>query len=212
MQRYFFQPVTFIITHQLSGQQEEVGELVTDEQDLIAKAQQGEKQALNTLVSLYWQPVYRLIYYKIGHVEDAQELTQETFFKAFRSLARYQQGDASFKTYLGRIALNLVNDFWRKKGRSPQVIDIAEYQDPIIDTGVKPEEAAIKTEQQQEIARLVQLLPDEQRQAVEMRIIAGFSVREVARIMGKTEPALKMLQQRALKNLKKMFVERGIKE
>lgn len=186
--------------------------LVTDEQDLIAKAQQGEKQALNTLVSLYWQPVYRLIYYKIGHVEDAQELTQETFFKAFRSLARYQQGDASFKTYLGRIALNLVNDFWRKKGRSPQVIDIAEYQDPIIDTGVKPEEAAIKTEQQQEIARLVQLLPDEQRQAVEMRIIAGFSVREVARIMGKTEPALKMLQQRALKNLKKMFVERGIKE
>lgn len=186
--------------------------LVTDENELIAKAQQGEKQALNTLVSLYWQPVYRLIYYKIGHVEDAQELTQETFFKAFRSLPRYQQGDASFKTYLGRIALNLVNDFWRKKGRSPQIIDIAEYQDPLVDTGIKPEEAALETEQQQEIAKLVQLLPDEQRQAVEMRIIAGLSIREVARIMGKTEPALKMLQQRALKNLKKMFVERGIKE
>jgi len=185
---------------------------LTEEKELIARAQQGEKQALNTLVSQYWQPVYRLIYYKLGHVEDAQELTQETFLKAFRSLPRYQQGEASFKTYLGRIALNLVNDFWRKKGRSPKIIDIAEYQDPLVDEGMKPEEAALETEQQEEISRLIQLLPEEQRQAVELRIIAGLSVREVSRIMGKTEAALKMLQQRALKNLRKMFIERGLRK
>lgn len=183
---------------------------LTDEHELIAKARQGEKEALNTLVSRYWQTIYRLVYYKTGHIEDAQELTQETFFKAFRSLPRYQQGDASFKTYLGRIALNLVNDFWRKKGRSPQIIDIAEYQNPLVDAGRKPEEAVLDVEQQQEIARLIQLLPDEQRQAVELRIMAGLPVREAARMMGKTEAALKMLQQRALKNLRKLFIERGL--
>ncbi|MCX7780555.1 MAG: sigma-70 family RNA polymerase sigma factor [Negativicutes bacterium] len=186
--------------------------LLNDEVELIAKAQRGEKEALNTLVIRYWQPIYRLIYYKINHTEDAQELTQETFFKAFRALPRYQQAEASFKTYLGRIALNLVNDFWRKKGRSPQVIDIAEYQEPLIDSSPNPDEAALDAEQQREIGRLIALLPDEQRQAVELRIIAGLSVREVARIMGKTEPALKMLQQRALKNLRKMFIERGIQK
>jgi RNA polymerase sigma-70 factor (ECF subfamily) len=206
-ERYFFYPVAFKITHQPQGR---LVNLLTDENELIVKAQQGEKQALNTLVTLYWQPVYRLIYYKVGHVDDAQELTQETFYKAFRSLPRYQQGEATFKTYLGRIALNLVNDFWRKKGRSPQIIDIAEYQDPLVDTGIKPEEAAVSAEQREEIERLMALLPEEQRRAVELRIIAGLSVREVARIMGKTEAALKMLQQRALKNLRKMFIERDL--
>ena len=184
--------------------------ILTEEKEWIAQARQGDREALNMLVSAYWQPVYRLVYYKTGHVEDAQELTQETFFRAFRALHRYQQGETSFQTYLGRIALNLVIDFWRKKGRSPQVIDIAEYQNPLVDEGIRPEEAVLAGERRQEIAGLIKLLPEEQRQAVEMRILAGLSVRDSARLMGKTEPALKMLQQRALKNLKKLFVERGI--
>jgi RNA polymerase sigma-70 factor (ECF subfamily) len=90
--------------------------------------------------------------------------------------------------------------------------DIAEYQEPLPDTADRPEEAAISAERQQEIAELIGSLPDEQRQAVELRIIAGISVKEAAGIMGKSEPALKMLQQRALKNLRRMYIERGLIE
>ncbi|SDF64532.1 RNA polymerase sigma factor [Sporolituus thermophilus] len=183
---------------------------MTDEQALIAKAQAGDRESLNTLILAYWQPVYRLVYHKVGHADDAQEITQETFLKALRALPRYRQTNANFKTYLGRIALNLITDFWRKKGRTPPLIDIAEYEQPLLDDGAKPEEAAIYSERQQEVARLVHKLPPEQRQAVELRIVIGLSVREAAAIMGKTEAALKMLQQRALKNLRKMFVEQGI--
>lgn len=183
-----------------------------NEQALILDAKNGDREALNILIENYWQPIYRLVCYKVGNSEDAQELTQDTFLRAFRSLERYQDTGASFKTYLGRIALNLVTDFWRKKGRAPQIVDIAEYQEPLSDSAAKPDEAAISAEQQQEIVGLISSLPNDQRQAVELRIVAGLSVREAANIMGKTEPALKMLQQRALKNLRKLCVERGIIE
>lgn len=175
-----------------------------NEQQVITKAQSGDRDSLNALVSCYWQPIYRLVLYKMGNPEDAQELTQETFLKAFRSLSRYEFKEVPFKTYLGRIALNLVTDYWRKKGRTPPVIDIAEYQMPLVDTGLRPEEAALDHERQEEMSRLVRLLPDDQRRAVELRIIAGLSVKEAADMMGKTEAALKMLQQRALKSLRRM--------
>lgn len=183
---------------------------MADENVLIAKAQSGDRESLNTLVERYWQPLYRFIYYKVGHTEDAQELTQETLLKAFRALANYKPTNATFKTYLGRIALNLITDFWRKKGRTPPVIDIAEYEQPLIDIAAQPDEAVVQSEHQQQMAELIRQLPDEQRQAVELRIMAGLSVREAATIMGKTEAALKMLQQRALKNLRKLCVEHGL--
>lgn len=183
---------------------------MADEQSLLLKAQGGDREALNILLGTYWQPIYRMVCYKVGNSDDAQEITQETFLRAFRSLDKYKDIGASFKTYLGRIALNLITDFWRKRGRAPQIVDIAEYQEPLADSAERPEESALNSEFQEEIATLVSSLPDEQRQAVELRIIAGLSVKDAAEIMGKTEPALKMLQQRALKNLRKMCIERGI--
>lgn len=183
---------------------------MVNEQQMVAKAQLGDRESLNTLVSYYWQPIYRLVLYKVGNAHDSQELTQETFLKAFRSLERYEIRETPFKTYLGRIALNLITDYWRKKGRTPLVVDIAEYQQPLVDQATGPEEAALDSEQQSELLQLIRLLPDDQRQAVELRIIAGLPVREAAEFMGKTEGALKMLQQRALKNLRRLCVEQGI--
>ncbi|MBP2625333.1 MAG: polymerase, sigma-24 subunit, RpoE, subfamily [Firmicutes bacterium] len=183
---------------------------VTNENILITKAQDGDREALNTLVSCYWQPIYRLIYSKVGNEEDAKELTQDTFMNAFRSLPRYKVMDVSFKSYLGRIGINLVTDFWRKKGRTPQLVNITGYQESIIDVRENPEEYTLRLEGQEQIVNLVESLPEEQRQAVKLRVILGLSVRDVAMQMQKTEPAIKMLQQRALKNLRKMCLDIGI--
>ena len=183
---------------------------MTDENILITKAKDGDREALNTLVSCYWQPIFRLIYSKLGNEDDAKELTQETFMRAFRSLPRYKVLDVSFKSYLGKIAINLVTDFWRKKGRTPQISNIAEYQESIFDKRENPEEYTLRLEGQEQIANLVESLPDEQRQAVKLRVILGLSIRDVAIQMNKTESAIKMLQQRALKNLRKMCLDVGI--
>jgi RNA polymerase sigma-70 factor (ECF subfamily) len=184
--------------------------MMDNEQQLIAQARQGDREALNALVTRNWPAVYRLVLARIGSGEDAQEITQETFIKAFRALPGYRETGAAFSTYLGRIALNLVNDFWRKKGRSPQVYDIAEYQEPLVDIAPSPEEQAVTREKRQEIAAVIAMLPPDQRQAVELRIIAGLSVQQTAQKMAKTEAAVKMLQQRALKTLRKLMEEKGI--
>jgi len=181
-----------------------------NEHILITQAKDGDREALNTLVLRYWQSIYRLIYGKIGNEDDAKELTQETFMNAFRSLPRYKVLDVSFKSYLGRIAINLVTDFWRKKGHIPQIVDLNKYQDSIMDSREKPEDYTLRLEGEEQIGNLVESLPSEQCQAVKLRVILGLSVRDAAIQMNKTEPAIKMLQQRALKNLRKMCIDVGI--
>jgi len=182
-----------------------------DEDMLISKAQAGNRDALNELVSAYWHPIYRLVSYKISSLEDAQELTQETFFRACRSLPNYQKTNATFKTYLGHIALNLIRDFWRKKGRSPTLVDLSEYQEPMtLDN--QPDVLTMALERREAILQVLQDLPSEQRQAVELRIIAGLPVKETALAMNKSEAAIKMLQQRALKSLRILFLNKGIIE
>ena len=183
---------------------------MSDEKTLLAKAQQGDKAALEALIARYWQPVFRLACLRTGNSEDAQEIAQETFLKAFRALPGYRETGATFKTYLGRITLNLVTDYWRKKGRTPQVVSIADYQEPLADPEPLPEETILSRERRESIGRLVALLPAEQKQAIELRIFAGLSLQATAQIMGKTEAAVKMLQQRALKNLRRLFIENGI--
>lgn len=183
---------------------------VNDENMLIAKAKEGNREALNHLILQYWQPVYRIIYGKVGNEEDAKELTQETFMKAFRSLPQYKILDVPFKSYVVRIAINTVTDFWRKKGRTPQVVDLTEYQESITDGRENPEDYILRIEGQEQIVSLVESLPEEQRQAIQLRVILGLPIRDVAMQMNKTEPAIKMLQQRALKNLRKMCLGIGI--
>ena len=178
---------------------------------MIARAQEGDREALNELIAGYWSPVYRLLSYKTGNLEDAQELTQETFFRAFNSLARYKSTGATFKAYLDRIAINLANDFWRKRARTPAMVDIADYQGGVGETEL-PEAQAVDNETRAAIESVLLELPDEQRIVVELRIINGLPVRQVAIAMEKTEPAIKMLQQRALKNLRKLLLERKVIE
>lgn len=183
---------------------------MVDEKTWITKAKDGDREALNHVISYYWQPIYRLIYSKVGNGEDARELTQDTFMKAFRALPQYKIQDVSFKSYLGRIAVNVVTDFWRKSGRTPKVTDITDYQETLCDTGEKPEDYALRQEGRDEMADLVNRLPEEQRQAVQLRVIMGLSIRDAAVRMNKTEAAIKMLQSRALKNLREMGTSMGI--
>jgi RNA polymerase sigma-70 factor (ECF subfamily) len=175
------------------------------ERQLIAAAQAGDAKALNQLLEHNWRPIYQFISFKVGNQHDAQDIAQETFVRAFRALPRYQERNATFRTYLGRIALNLIADHWRRLGRSPQTVDVADYRGLLEDTAMKPEDQVIKNEREREITEALAQLPHEQRQVVEMRLLSGYSVQETAGKMSKTEAAVKMLQQRALMNLRKIF-------
>jgi RNA polymerase sigma-70 factor (ECF subfamily) len=180
-----------------------------DEAELIDRAQAGDRDALDEIVAECWQGVYRLISYKTHSPEDAKDIAQETFFRAFRSLPTYKRSETRFSTYLGRIAVNLVTDFWRKKGRSPNVTDISDYQNSLSD-GLDPGDDAVRQETNSALAAALKELSDEQRQVIELRILAGLPVKDTAEAMKKSEAAVKMLQQRALKNLREILAEKGV--
>ena len=182
-----------------------------DEDNLIETAKTGDKDALNELIKQYWQPVFRFASSKTSSPEDAQEITQETFIRVFRSLSNYQKTEAKFKAYLNQIALNLITDLWRKKQRSPAVVSLADYQQPIsIDD--QPDSQAISHERRDIIAMALRELPDDQRQTVEYRLIVGLPVSETALALGKSEAAIKMLQQRGLKKMRALLLDRGVLE
>ena len=182
--------------------------MTADENLLIAKAREGDRPALNELVAVYWPSVYRLALAKTGSSEDAGEIAQETFLRALAALPRYKP-TAAFMTYLARITLNLVIDYYRKRGRAPQTVDIAQYAGPLIDTAARPDEAVVDAEQHREVGRLLALLPEEQQQVIELRIMQGIAVADVARMLGKSGAAVKMLQQRGLKKLKSLLQAKG---
>ncbi len=177
----------------------------SNDSQLISAAQAGDRAALNTLLSSHWQPIYQFVLYKVGNQHDAQDIAQETFIRAFRALSRYQERNASFRTYLGRIALNLIADHWRRLGRAPQTVDIADYRGLLEEATDSPEDWVLKSERQKEVAGALAQLPVDQKRVVEMRLLIGLSVQETAARMQKTEAAVKMLQQRALGNLRKIL-------
>jgi len=183
---------------------------VTDEKMFLAKARQGDKASLEALITRYWQPVFRLACLRTESREDAQEIAQETFLKAFRALPGYRETNATFKTFLGRIALNLVADYWRKKGRSPKILSLTDFQEPLADPAPLPEDSLLARERREGVEKAVAMLSAEQRRVVELRIFAGLSLLETARLMDRSEAAVKMLQQRALKNLRQLLLEHGI--
>lgn len=181
-----------------------------EEDVLIHRARAGDRASLAALITRYWQPMFRLACRKTGNGEDAREIVKETFLKAFGALPGYREAEGAFLAYLSRIAVNTIIDYWRKKGRSPQVTATADYREPLFDQAALPAEPPLTEARREAVCRLVALLPADQRQAIELRIFAGLSVQESARLMGESATGLMLLQQRALKNLRRLFVEQGI--
>ena len=181
------------------------------ERDLIIKAKNGDRAALTQIVSDCWHPLHRFISYKTGNPEEAQDIVQETFFRAFRSLASYQVTETKFSTWLGRIAANLITDSWRKQGRTPVLQNLDETQNKYVGD-LDPAEQVLQAETRKNLADLIRELPAEQRQVIEMRILAGLPLKEAAYAMNKSEAAVKMLQQRALKALRAKMLEQGVLE
>jgi RNA polymerase sigma-70 factor (ECF subfamily) len=170
-----------------------------DEAELLTQARTGNRQALNQLVSLYWQPLYRYIFYKVRHKEEAEELTQETFLKAITYLPKFEDRGVPFRSFLTRVATNLITDHWRKKGRGDNV-PFSEAL--VLSDGKSPDEFAILEERRRIVNAAIDTLPEEQRKVIQLRLIEGRSIKESADVMQKSEGALKMLQQRALQNIR----------
>jgi RNA polymerase sigma-70 factor (ECF subfamily) len=159
--------------------------------DLLGRARRGDQRALDELCQREWRPVYALAYHALGNVADAQDLTQEVFLRALRSLDRYEETRAPFAAYLAAIARNLVRN--RARLRSSAVLD-----DDAPTAGAGPEALAITASELERVRAALRELPADQRCVIELRLSEGRSMSETAALLGRNPDAVRQLQHRAL--------------
>ncbi|UCG83205.1 MAG: sigma-70 family RNA polymerase sigma factor [Dehalococcoidia bacterium] len=174
-------------------------ETLSDIEKLVDRAIDGDAEAFGRLYDMHVDRVYRHIYYRVGDVADAEDLTQQVFIKAWQAIGRYKKTASPFLSWLIRISHNLVIDFYRSnKTKTCLDFDIVASEP---ESG--PEHLAEAKFDQQQVRHAILELPGEQQQVVLMRFIEGFSYPEIAASIGKSEGAVRVIQHRALARLRK---------
>jgi RNA polymerase sigma-70 factor (ECF subfamily) len=158
----------------------------TDE-ELVARSIGGDNDSFNELILRWERPIYALAYRTIGREEDARDVCQETFLRAFRGLPGFR-GQAKFSSWLYRIALNLCRDWVRREVRTP-VVQAPEDVD-LMDLAVQaePSESIEDLVARKDVTRAVEramaLLPEEQRTAIVLKEYHGLTFQEIADLVG----------------------------
>lgn len=173
--------------------------------EVLSRAQAGDAEAFGELYDQYVGFVYRYIYYRIGSVALAEDLTSETFLRALRRLPSYQWQGRDFGAWLVTIARNLVADHY-KSGRYRLEVtteDIVAASGGATTDG--PENQVLASITNDTLLSAVKRLGAEQQECIVLRFLQGLSVAETALAMGKNEGAIKALQYRAVRTLGRML-------
>lgn len=163
---------------------------------LVKQAQRGDRDAFGKLYQKYLDKLYRYIYFRVGQDTDmAEDMTHGVFLKAWEKLKSFTGG--SFQAWLYTIARNMVIDYYRSSR------PMAVLHENIVDDTAVPEENIFLRLQVEKIRRAFTYLTSEQQEVMTMRFINDMSHREIAHVLGKKEDAVRALQYRALKELRK---------
>jgi RNA polymerase sigma-70 factor, ECF subfamily len=153
------------------------------------------------LYRAHLRDVYSYAYYRIGNHHDAEDLTEQTFLQAYRHFERAQRESQGrpLRPWLIRIAHNLAANYYRDRKRKPT--SALEDVEPFLGQPHDTEELVVGREEAVAVLKGVQSLPEDRREALIMRFALGMDNREIARAMGRTEGATKVLIHRAIKQL-----------
>jgi RNA polymerase sigma-70 factor (ECF subfamily) len=181
---------------------------------IVRKVLQGDVNAFEKLVTEYERAVYAIAQRMTGNAEDAADMTQETFIKAYNSLSSFR-GDSKFSVWLYRIANNVCLDFLRSRSRRPTVSlsteddDGEETQLDIADESQSPELLMERGLTRDAVRRGLDTLPPDYRQILLLREIQGLSYDEIAAVLEIEVGTVKSRIFRARKRLCAFLVEDG---
>lgn len=184
------QPANTLMQKQEQGMTETGEAQTTRDIDaaLVERVKKGDKRAFDALVMKYQHKVLAIVgrYVRVG--DDAQDVAQEAFIKAYRALPNFR-GDSAFYTWLYRIATNTAKNYLVSRGRRPPAFDVeledAEYyggSESLKDVDT-PEHNTLRDELQSAIDQAIQKLPDDLRSAVTLREMEGLSYEEIAEVL-----------------------------
>lgn len=170
---------------------------------LVELARGGDKEAFGQLYDHYQPSVYRFLYYRVGSMTLAEDLTAETFFRALRSMHSFRWQGKDFGAWLMTIARNLTADHF-KAGRT-RLEQTTEDMQTLDTTTESPELEVLSSLTNEALLRALGELPTEQRECLIMRFLQGLSIAETAEILGRSSGAVKQLQLRGVRNLAKLL-------
>ncbi|MEK7195989.1 MAG: sigma-70 family RNA polymerase sigma factor [Patescibacteria group bacterium] len=176
--------------------------MLEDEQNLVKKAQDGEVKAFGSLYDYYLPKIYRFVLLKVSHREEAEDLTHQAFLKAWENIEQYDFRGYSFGSWLYRIARNVTVDYYRGARLEVRVEDVSEVH-LVKDNSL--EEDVERSLEWQRLAESIKKLKEVEQDVIVMRFVEDLSLKDIAEAIGKSEGAVKVIQHRAIKNLKKII-------
>jgi RNA polymerase sigma-70 factor (ECF subfamily) len=177
-----------------------------DDRGLVAACRAGDRTAFDILVERHRRPVYALCYRFAGTHEDAADLSQDVFLRAYRGLVRFR-GDAAFATWLYRIGVNVCLN--RASTRRAVHVPLADSPE-LASAAPNPAVALLASERAASVRAAVAQLPTKQRTALVLRVFHDLPHSDVAAIMGTTVGAVKANVFHALGNLKRLIAGRAV--
>ncbi len=182
-----------------------------DEKHILAKARKGDVAAFEKLVTLYERRVYAAALRSSASPEDAADITQEVFLRAWRSIETFR-GNSGFATWLFRITANMCVDFARRKQSQPQTQALTaedDFERPIPDNNPTPEEHLDNLELGRELAAALDEVSEDHRRIVILRDVSGLSYTEIADALEISEGTVKSRLSRARLALRDILLRRG---
>lgn len=184
------------------------------DEELVARSIAGDNDSFNQLVLRWERPIYALAYRQIGREDDARDVTQEAFLRAFRALPGFK-GQAKFSSWLYRITLNLCRDWMRRQMRAPFVstpegVNAEDLAAPDGRDTVTVEDAVARRDLGRHVANAMRTLPDEQRSAVILKEYHGLTFQEIAELQGCPLSTVKTRLYQGLTVLRRELERRGV--
>jgi len=172
---------------------------VQDEQSLVQRAQQHDQEAFAQLYEKYFDKIYRYVALKIGNRVEAEDMTQQVFVNALHSISSYKWRGFPFSAWLFRIAHNQVVDYLRKKTRQPTV----SLNESLTVSESNPQKTVEQKMNVEQLVLVTRKLTPAQQEVILLRFAGELPIAQVAKIMGKSEGAIKALQHSAIVALRK---------
>ena len=172
-----------------------------DERTLVKRAVRRDQEAFGELYNRHVSRVYRHVYYMVGNPAEAEDLTAQAFLQAWKAIERYQIRGAPFVSWLMRIAHNLGVSHLRSRKPS------AELPETLVDQSREgsPDEVLQRQVDGDRVHEAILHLREEHRRVIILRFVEDLEYREVAEIVGKSVPAVRVIQHRALIALRKQM-------
>jgi RNA polymerase sigma-70 factor (ECF subfamily) len=160
--------------------------MASSDEELVALSQGGDLDSFNQLVLRWERPIYALAYRVIGREEEARDVAQETFLRAFRALKGFK-GQAKFSSWLYRITLNLCRDWIRREKRTPiavapegvDLVELAGEETP----SESIEDLIARRQLGRAVSKAMALLPEDQRTAIILKEYHGLTFQEIAELL-----------------------------